>query len=151
LKFIDKILKLWITSFLLISCAHKNESFEKKLNEYEYKNNQQITHYIKETIDKNNEFDTKTKKKLKTILLESLKVNIDLKKVESKLAQKLIDYTINKRSSYNDIVLIKKKMKENYLKKANNIAKTASQLKEVLKIYPQNQDFALQVRTMIHR
>lgn len=133
---------LILSMLFLFSCAHtENKKMNNSLVKYDAKNHVQIQYDVQKLLDNHPELDSKTKEKVKRIIMTSLDENKKLKARESQLAQHFIHMTLVEKANYREVVKLRRQMIDNYKKKIKVFEKAAVDLKHAVGIEKPNSEF----------
>jgi len=137
-----KVFGLMSLLIILSSCATNQEkAVIENANTNPVKSYEQKKELIKEIISTHNEFNLATKEKLEKSLLASLDRAQNLKDKESQLIQEVLKQSIVKKASYENLVVLKKELKNLYKEKYKNFETAINDLKQIVGIKPENQGF----------
>lgn len=126
---------------LLTSCASssKNEVVMSS-KELKPKTLEQKKIDIKKMIAENKNYDAKKKERLEEILITAINKSHELRVRESQLIQQITNYTIVEKGKYDDLVSLKKELKQLYKQKYKNFEQATNDLKKCVGISLNNQE-----------
>lgn len=133
-------LSLLLLNLVLFSCAsYQEKEVVQEAYKLEVRTYEEKRELLKEILSHHSEFDQAKKAEIEKTVDKSFLEGEALRKKESQLLAKIIRLSIIEEGPAKELTILKKALKEVYIKKYKNFDSMIMNLKKVIGIYPKNQ------------
>lgn len=140
-----KTLLFLITIVLSVSCASNQHKHHNEIQEYSYKHYAELKEFINEKIESHKEFNEEQKTSLKNIIAKTLDKHRELKILESKTTQAIVDSMISENENIKKINQLKKQLNKVYEKKSELLFESSKKIQKIIGIKSEHHLLSLEI------